>query len=245
MSYLLNNNIRFLRRQKQMTQEQLAAKLGVNRAALGSYEEGRAEPRLAVLQSIAQYFGYSIDDLVHKDLSVNPGKKAVDIEGKTLRILPVMVDAATDKERIAVVPVKAAAGYLNGYSDVDFIAELPSFSLPLPELARERSYRLFQVKGESMLPVPSGAYIIGEYVQNWARVKDNDCYILITRDEGLVYKRVQYKQETGSLLLISDNPEYAPYEIETGQVLEMWKASGYISLQIPQAGLGCRKAARW
>lgn len=235
MSHYLAQNIRYLRKEKGFTQEGLAAKLGINRAALGSYEEGRAEPKLAVLQMLAQYFSCSLDDLLHLDFVQGKRRSAPDKKGQNLRVLSVAVDQE-EKERIVVVPVKAAAGYLDGFSDVDFIESLPSFSLPLQELGRERSYRLFQIKGDSMNPIPSGSYIISEYVQDWTQIKDDHCYILITKDEGIVYKRLLNRLHEEQLILKSDNPEYKPYSVDSDMIAEVWKAIGYISLQLPETG---------
>jgi len=235
MSHYLAQNIKYLRKERGFTQEGLANKLGINRAALGSYEEGRAEPKLAVLQMMAQYFSCSLDDLLYQDFALGKQRAVSDKKGQKLRVLSVAVDKE-DKERIVVVPVKAAAGYLDGFSDVDYIESLPSFSLPLQELGRERSYRLFQIKGDSMNPIPSGSYIISEYVQDWTQIKDDHCYILITQDEGIVYKRVLNRLSDEELILKSDNPEYKPYSIGSEMIAEVWKAIGYISLQLPETG---------
>ncbi|MBI1222538.1 MAG: helix-turn-helix domain-containing protein [Bacteroidetes bacterium] len=235
MSHSLAQNIKYLRKERGYTQGELAGKLGINRAALASYEEGRAEPRLAVLQMVAGHFSCSLDDLLHLDFSRDKQRVRPDKSGKSLRVLSVAVDAE-EKEKIVVVPVKAAAGYLDGFSDVDYIESLPSFSLPLQELGKERSYRLFQIKGDSMNPIPSGSYIISEYVQDWNQIKDDRCYILITQDEGIVYKRVLNRLHEEQLILKSDNPEYKPYSIGSEMIAEVWKAIGYISLQLPESG---------
>jgi transcriptional regulator with XRE-family HTH domain len=49
----LNENIRFLRKQLALTQDQFAQKLDIKRSLVGAYEEGRAEPRLELLQKMA------------------------------------------------------------------------------------------------------------------------------------------------------------------------------------------------
>lgn len=238
MAHYLAQNIRFLRKKQGFTQEELAGKLGLNRAALGSYEEGRAEPRLPVLQLMAQYFSCTLDELLHDDFSSGKKRPRTDKKGQSLRVLPVVVDKE-EKERIVVVPVKAAAGYLEGFSDSAYIEQLPTFNLPLAELGKERSYRLFQIKGDSMLPVPDGAYILTEYVQDWTTVKNDACYVLITHDEGVVYKRVVNRfEEEDTLLLKSDNQVYTPYTVQSDAIAEIWKARGYISMQLPGSGEG-------
>ena len=61
------NKNKFLRKKEALTQEQLATKIGVKRAMIGAYEEGRAEPRLHTLQHLAAYFQVRLDDFVNKD----------------------------------------------------------------------------------------------------------------------------------------------------------------------------------
>lgn len=230
----LAKNIHYLRKQKGLTQEQLARKTGLNRSAIGAYEENRAEPRLKVLRGLAHYFKVSLDQLVGEDLSAQAGNDNAPAPS-SLRVLSVTVDADTGRELIPLVPVKAAAGYLNGYGDIDYVESLPQFQMPFPELGAERSYRIFQTRGDSMLPVPHGAYIIGRFVEDWQQIKNGQCYVLITQSEGVVYKRVyKHLKKPGVLVLHSDNREYSPYEITVSDLREIWEASGFTSFQLPR-----------
>jgi transcriptional regulator with XRE-family HTH domain len=235
MDDFLDLNIKYLRKKKGLTQDQLADKIGVNRAMIGSYEEGRAVPKLSAIRTLAHYFSESIDSLINIDLSAikspNGDDPKVDKSGKGLRVLTTLVDR-DNKEFITLVPVKASAGYLKGYSDPDFIETLPKFNLPFPELNKERTYRAFQVHGNSMEPLPSGSYIICEYIQNWDEIKEGKTYVLITHDDGVVFKRL-YHSDKNMLLLKSDNPEYGPYTLPVNTISEVWKALGYISFSLP------------
>ena len=56
----LNENMRKLRKHLKLTQDQFAAKLDIKRSLLGAYEEGRAEPKLELLQKIAAVFNVSV-----------------------------------------------------------------------------------------------------------------------------------------------------------------------------------------
>ena len=236
MDNFLGLNVRHLRKVRYLTQDQLADKIGVNRAMIGSYEEGRAIPKLEALRALSLYFSVRIDDLVNTDLSVPKNEEGegnkVDPEGKGLRVLTTLVDR-DNKELITLVPLKASAGYLKGYADPDFIETLPRFSLPLPDLSREKTYRAFQVNGNSMEPIPSGSYIICDYLQNWNEIKDGKAYVVVTRDDGIVYKRL-YCNDNNILLLKSDNPEYAPFTLPVSTVSEVWKALGYICFSLPK-----------
>lgn len=138
-----------------------------------------------------------------------------------------------NREQIIVVPARASAGYTAGYADPEFIEKLPVFQLPIPELSREKTYRLFQIKGDSMEPIKSGSYIICEYLLSAQDIVEGEPYILLTRDDGIVFKRV-YNQKAQGLLLKSDNPEYETCRLELNEVLEIWKALGYMSFQLPE-----------
>ena len=232
MENIIASNIKYLRKSKGLTQDQLADKIGVNRAMIGSYEEGRAMPKLQVLQALSHYFSITLDALVLNDMSCIENQEKGDVKGTNLRIVSTIVDRENN-ELITLVPVKASAGYLNGYADPDFVDTLPRFSLPFQEISKERTYRAFQISGDSMDPIPSGAYIISEYVQDWHNISDGKTYILITRDEGVVYKRV-YMHPSGELWLKSDNPHYETYSVHLSRLLEVWKAVGYISTTIPE-----------
>ena len=233
MENVLGSNLKYLRKTKSLTQDQLADKLGVNRAMIGSYEEGRAIPKVSVLLDIAHYFAISVDALISSNLdNADVPDNVYKTSGQELRILSTIVDR-DNNEMITLVPAKATAGYLNGYADPDFVESLPRFKLPFPELTRDRTYRAFQIQGDSMEPIPPGAYILCEYILNWHDIKDGTTYILITRDEGIVFKRV-YLHPSGELWLKSDNPAYEPYSIHLGRLLEAWKAVGYICTKIPE-----------
>ncbi len=236
MSKLLGLNIKHLRKIRNLTQDQLADKIGVNRAMIGSYEEGRAVPKLPALQILSHYFNVSIDNLVNTDLSTENSSTGevqnIDSTGKNLRVLTTLVDR-DNKELITLVPVKASSGYTKGYADADFVETLPKFSLPFPELSKERTCRAFQISGNSMEPIPSGAYIICEYQQNWSDVKSGKTYIVVTKDDGVVYKRL-YISDDNTVLLKSDNPEYNPYTIPLNSISEMWRALGYINFSLPE-----------
>jgi len=213
-----NQNIKYLRRLKGWTQEEFAVKLGIKRSLLGAYEEERAEPRYDVLEKVSDLFKVSLDDLLRKDLSESKGSYIARRR---------MLKMAGDSNMIHFVPIKAAAGYLNGYSDPEFIDELNTFTLPM---LASGTYRAFEIVGDSMLPTPSGSVIIGEKVEDLDAVKNNHAYIVLSRTEGVVYKRVvKSNRSKQRLTLVSDNPAFQPYQINAEDVLEMWSAQLVIS----------------
>lgn len=65
----LDKNIRFLRKRLNLSQEELAVKVGLNRGNIASYENGTAEPKVCNLLRLSRVFGVSICDLAQRDLS--------------------------------------------------------------------------------------------------------------------------------------------------------------------------------
>ena len=83
-----------------------------------------------------------------------------------------------------------------------------------------------------MLPVKDGAFIVAKFIDDIKDVKDGRTYIVLTKDDGLVYKRVYNKIElNNSLLLSSDNKTYKPFEVKTEDILELWEFTCCINTQ--------------
>lgn len=227
---IIANNLKYLRKKKGLTQQQFADELGIKRASVGAYEEGRAEPRYELLNKIAMFYNLSMDELVKEEINETwkPGTRG---GASNLRVLSVTVDH-DDRENIELVPIKASAGYLNGYADPEYVAELPRFSLPF---FKQGTYRAFEIKGDSMLPLPSGSIVVAEYVEDWHDIKPGQTYVIVSISEGVVYKRIgqKYKEEKG-LLLVSDNKIYDPYWITAQDIVEVWRAKAFISTELPE-----------
>ena len=76
-----------------------------------------------------------------------------------------------------------------------------------------------------MLPTPSGSVIVGEKIDSIEQVRSNNTYIVVSRQEGIVYKRiVKNNRAKNKWTLVSDNPAYQPYTIDTDDILEVWQS---------------------
>src|ERR1044071_7782460 len=207
-------NLKYLRKLRGWTQEEFANKLKIKRSLLGAYEEERADPRIEVLEIVGSIFKISLDELLLKDIS--SAKTGTYLDKRRQMKL---ADGAAE---IQFVPVKAAAGCLAGYADPEFIDELNTFTLPMLGAGH---YRAFEIVGDSMLPTQSGSVIVGEKVDDINDVKTNFTYIVVSRNEGIVYKRVMKNNRSkNKYTLVSDNPSYQPYQVNGEDILEVWKA---------------------
>ena len=216
---IAGQNLKYLRKLRGWTQEEFANKLRIKRSLVGAYEEERADPRLDVLEIVADMFKLTLDELLLKDLGNTTNNYLAKRRQQKMM--------SADRNVIHFVPVKAAAGYLASYADSEFIDELNTFTLPM---LSGGNYRAFEIIGDSMLPTPSGSIIVGEKIEDTADIKNSQAYIVVSRNEGIVYKRVEKNNRSkNKLTLVSDNPQYQPYQVNAEDVVELWQAQMVIS----------------
>lgn len=233
------NNIKILRKRRGRTQDDVAFALEMKRPTLSGYENGVAQPNMDALIRFSNYYGVAIDTLVKVDLSsltesqFSQLERGYDIyiKGSNLRVLTTTV-GTDNEENIELVNEKAKAGYATGFADPEYIRILPTFRMPF--LSRQKKYRSFQISGDSMLPIPDGSYVTGEFLQDWNHLRNHYAYILLTREDGIVFKVVESQISGGKLRLHSLNPLYEPYEIKIEEVREIWTFVNYISSEVPE-----------
>src|ERR1700712_1221944 len=219
-------NLKYLRKLRGWTQEEFANKLNIKRSLIGAYEEERADPRLDVPEIVADMFKLSLDELLLKDVSNVGNSNSYLLKRRQQKMM------TAERNVIHFVPIKAAAGYMTGYADSEFIDELNTFTLPM---LSGGNYRAFEIIGDSMLPTPSGSIIVGEKVDSIDDVKNNSAYIVVSRNEGIVYKRiVKNNRSKAKVSLVSDNPTYQPYQVNSEDIVELWQAQvviGKVAMQ--------------
>ncbi len=234
------SNIKFLRKRRGRTQDDVAVALNLKRSTLSGYENGVAQPGIDILISFSGYFNMSIDTFLKIDMTKLTESQLGELErgydayvkGSNLRILTTTVNSE-NRENIELVAEKAKAGYTTGYADPEYIGELPVFRLPF--LSDKRKYRTFQLKGDSMLPIPDGSWVTGEFLQDWTNIVSGKAYVVFTLDDGIVFKILENNiLKDGKLVLYSLNPLYEPYEVHVNEVKEIWRFVHYISSKLPE-----------
>lgn len=236
-----SKNVKLLRKRRQRTQEDVAIALKLKRTTINAIENQISKPSIEHLQAFSKYFKFAIDTLINIDLEHLSETQLIALEngsdvfirGTSLRVLAASVNSENE-DNIELVSESAKAGYTNSYADPEFIAQLPVFQLPF--LSKKKKYRAFPIVGDSMLPIPQGAIVICEYVQDFYEINSGTAYIILTIDEGVVFKIIDNKiSERGELLLKSLNPEYKPYTIPINEVKEIWKFSLFLNFEMPDS----------
>lgn len=219
---MIGNNLKYLRKKNLISQQALSDILCIPRTTLGDYEREKTEPNISMLVNLANYFKVSLDQLISDDLSLESYEVA---KSADVRILAISLDNRNESN-IELVDSKAEAGYLDSYQNPEYIKDLPKIQFPnIPE----GTYRGFEIQGDSMLPIESGSIIICSYVERLSEIKDNCTYVIISKTNGLVYKRVKAYTKEKKLILSSDNDEYMPYEIAYSEIDEIWQYYAHLS----------------
>lgn len=252
-----NQNLRFLRKKYQFTQEDMAEKLGIKRSLLGAYEEARANPRLDVLVKASEIFNVSVDQILSQslhntdvgtfapdtDVSVGENKIPAKLLKREDYLKQYISENSEEKkyptigsvQRLRLVPKTEYKRYFYQAVDHNYVNQLTEIQLPLLPPAT-RGYRAFEVTDDSMLPVAQGSIVVGKRVEDIQRLSDGKDYILVTRTEGIIFRRV-YNQiaKSGKLLLEALNPKYPRKELSVmGREVEVWEIVLYLNTNLPQ-----------
>lgn len=236
-----SKNVKLLRKRRKRTQEDLAIALKLKRTTINAIENQISKPSIEQLQAFSKYFKFAIDTLINIDLEQLSESQLLTLEngadvfirGSKLRVLAASVNNENE-DNIELVSEKAKAGYTNGFADIEFISQLPTFQLPF--LSKKKKYRAFPITGDSMLPIPDGAIVVCEYVQDFYEINSGQAYVLLTLDEGVVFKIIDnHINELGELTLKSLNPEYKPYNIRINEVKEIWKFTLFLNFELPES----------
>lgn len=234
------SNIKLLRTRKQRTQNDLAVALNMKRTTINALENSISQPTVPQLQAFSKFFGIAIDTLINVDLNQLSEMQFTDLQngfdvflrGTNLRVIATTVDSSNN-DNIEFVNEKAQAGYVTSFADPEYIGSLPVFQLPF--LSKEKKYRAFTITGDSMLPIPSDSIVVGEFVQDFFDVKSGQACIIVTRDEGIVFKLVKNElKEKHSFHLVSLNIKFEPYDLPATKIKEIWKFVCYLNTEIPE-----------
>jgi len=211
------DNLKHLRARNNETQSRTAEGMGIPRDRYRKYEDGTNTPPAEMLVVMSRYYHLSIDVLLMVNLRKHPAEDLLRLDDNRL-LFPISVDANGDN-RIEIVTQKAKAGYLSGYADPDYIESLQHISLPFLGPGKHRG---FPVDGDSMPPHENGSTIIGKYIERLGDVIDGRTYLLVTKNEGMVYKRLN-KNKKNTLVVESDNRFFPAYEVKISDIIEIWE----------------------
>lgn len=182
---MLSKQLRKLRREKDLTQKELALKLHVSDAAVAMWESGKRTPDIETLKKIASILGTSIDALTgHTDDSFVP--PAINVRPIRTHKIPLLGEIACGE------PIFAEE------NKETFISADSNIKADFCLIA----------KGESMInaDIKDGDVV---FIKTQPIVNDGEIAAVIIEDEATL-KRVYYDKENNTLVLQAENPRYKP-----------------------------------
>ena len=184
---MIRPQIRLLRKEANMTQQELASKLFVSQQAVGKWERGEATPNPETIVAMSKIFGVSADTIL--------GESAPPLStGGTW--VPVLGDVA------AGIPIEAVENIVD-YEEID------------TAMASNGKYYGLRIKGSSMEPrIREGDVVI---VRQQEDADTGDTAVVLVNGESATVKRIKKEPDGGLWLLPNnpayDPQHYSPAEV--------------------------------
>lgn len=119
--------------------------------------------------------------------------------------------------------------YLVKHSDFHFLKTLSLFNIPT---LTNGEFRAFEAGEDFSF---EGALLVGSLIRNWHEISDGKNYILVTKTQGIIYRRVYNQVKIkGTLLLSTDNNRFPSSEISFTDVIETWEIKAFVSHILPE-----------
>ncbi|MGL4596606.1 MAG: XRE family transcriptional regulator [Bacteroidia bacterium] len=223
----LAQRIKLLRKTLDLNQTVFAAEIGITQTSLSQIEGGKNGISYDVYKAIIARFNVDPFWLMDGQGEMLRTENAAKASGS---VLPLVVTVDSEgEENIVVVDKKAAAGYLQGMTDPEYVNRLPAFRLPG---FYGRTFRAFEVSGDSMLPnIYPGDMLVGAYEESLQHLKNDQVYIVVLNDGSIVVKRLR-KPDPNRIELRSDNTVYEPYEVSAADIAQVWQVQARLTKEI-------------
>lgn len=206
---------------------QFAKIIGVAESNIRSYLAG-TQPKFDILSTIAKTFAINCEWLLtgEGDMLKSPSTPSSPIDERPAE--PAHHVPENSKEGIPLIPLSAMAGAFTGDDNGVMEYECERYVIP----AFKGADFLMPVKGDSMQPT----YYSGDLVA-CQRVPLNDLffqwnktYVLDTA-QGPLIKRIRRGSDEQHILIVSDNPEYEPFELSKDQFHGVALVRGLVRLE--------------
>ena len=231
------HNFLEIRKLAQMNQGEFAQELGLTRELVNKIESGKSRLTKRTARLLQEFIErHSLPEFSH-DVNIlgkasHPTKKA----SKPYYLQRLDQKNEETHFMVPLVGIKAQAGYIKGFEQVDYIETLDQYSLPPGVNPTGAIWRYFEIDGDSMEPsLSQGDVVLATMVPavDWHDVKNFHIYVILTADQLLI-KRL-YRKSDREWVLISDNEEACPQVLlNVEQVKQIWMFRRHIRAKVPQ-----------
>ena len=231
MSFI-GKNIKKIRSVKKISQNSFSELFNLSRTSVGSYEEGRAEPKIDTIIQIANHFGIATDLLLTKELTINDlyHFDVFQIKQKSKEELPTLNNSIN---LLPLIRADSRLEYIVKLKDKNYLATLPTITSPFTV---NLNFKAFEHQGSEMehqnMGIHHGDTLICSPVDknNRNSLKMNEIYLLVLEDKITVKRLIEMKGE--SLTLSSDNPHYQDDNINTDKIKELYQVAGVFTTKL-------------
>ena len=187
---IFSNNLKYYMSINDVSQIEVANKIGVSPQTFNTWIQGIALPRMGKVQMLADYFGIRKSDLIEERQNVTKQKsKGV--------VIPVLGHVA------AGIPIEMI-------EDIIDTEEIPE------DMAKHGEFFALKIKGDSMTPSINNSDVV--IVRQQEDAENGDIVIATINGNDAVCKRL--KKYSDGLSLISLNPAYEPLYFNTSEIQE-------------------------
>jgi len=225
----IGKNIKKIRSVKKLNQSQFAELFNISRASVGSYEEGRAEPKIDKILEIAKYFSIDLNLLLQKELTVN------EISGFKLSDEKML--KGTGNNLIHKDKIKRIA-FVNSDNKKDFINHLinktpwTGKTIELPPSINKTTEIAFVHNDNAMNKNNEGIsmqdVVFAELIEI-DKIFNDYTYIIITKDSIHLRK---LKIEDRLIVLTAVDANFQPIVVDIADVVAVYKINAVIKKTI-------------
>lgn len=227
IGYLLNSN-------KLINKSSLASRFGISASKFSEILNNRMKAGPDIMAVLAKDYNISPNYLLTGEGNMIESSKTEVAREHTIPVVEqnIMSEPQThygdhnSTKMIPLIPLEAFAGYSP--------AQFPD--IPVEDFYHITEFNqadfLIRVKGDSMTPRFNGGDIVAckklleRLFFQWHRI-----YVIYTRSQGVMIKRVEQSERENYIKLVSDNPNYSPFEIPEADIADIALVLGAITLE--------------
>lgn len=218
----MDSKIRLIRKELEMTQEQLAQRLGIGKAALSMIETGKTN------------LSFRNRNILVQELNINPdwidyGKGDMFSVTPDLRQYLLRTDRTLPLQSVPLYSIEGTAGLVPLFTGQEV---KPANYIHIPNLPKCDG--AIHIVGDSMYPIlKSGDVIMYKQLSDINDIFWGDMYLLSIDIDGEEYVTVKYIHKSDRIdyiKLVSENPHHADKEVEMSRIRAIALVKASISM---------------
>lgn len=232
----IGERIKMLRINNDHSQLFIADILNLSRSNYSQIELGNQYPTFETLYTISRYYSKSYEWLIHGFEDANGGqlstKEISILFSKKLKQSPIVSNGKKQDIKLVSVKNKVHSRYVDGLDCPEYLKKLPVFDVPLV-LTKKGIYRAFKTEDNQIInTIYSGDVVIGRSLSNFAEVKINEIYVVVTQTNIILCRIYSILPVKEVLVCKTDDLNNDWFTLPFDTIQEMWQAEGKYSTRL-------------